>query len=73
MKIQSVNEAFSMEPAWYQVGTKCNGIIIKEIKRTIRPISNDLYECYEGYDKDNNVLFSLLATSANVTYEKEEK
>ena len=80
-KIQSITEAFSMQPMTLYVGQKvgnCNPLSgeiaeIKEEQINIM-INGELkpHDVYRGYGPDGNIIFIYLANSVNVYYAYKE-
>lgn len=68
--IQSVTEAFSMQPSGFLVGGRV-GIgttIVKEIK--MEKIAQTKFVV--GYDENNNRLFEFRADAVNITFKSKE-
>jgi hypothetical protein len=68
-KIQSISEAYSMQPATLYVGMKLDGgrVIDKIIQEDVH-IEGDPFAYYVGYDKKGNRLFEYRKGTVNVHY-----
>ena len=75
-KIKSITEAFSMQPAYFQVyevrgnETCFNKSLIAEIKLQAEESAyiNEPDYYYIGYNFDGNLLFKYIAKTVNVQY-----
>jgi len=81
-KIQSITEAFSMQPVTLYVNQKvgtCTPItneVIEIKKEEVNiMIGGELksHDVYRGYDPDGNIIFTYLANSVNVHYAYKEE
>ena len=71
--VQSITEAFSMQPNCFYVGMFfTDGIKLTHIELEFEPNWPNGAEraeyVYHGYDCDGNILFEYLANTVNVTY-----
>lgn len=75
IKIRSITEAFSMQPATLYVGMTHSWLenekqtIVAKIVEEDVDIVGDPWPYYIGYDKDGNRLFEYKKGTVNVTYE----
>jgi len=67
--IQSICEAYSMQPYSLYVGQNLNKKIITKIVEEDVFINGDPYPYYVGYDKDENRLFEFRKDSVNVIFQ----
>lgn len=69
--IISVVCASQYQPVNYIVGNMVNGLIVDRIKINTMRINGDLYEHFCGYDKNDDMLFSINCLApCVVTYRK---
>lgn len=70
--VQSITEAFSMQPVCFYVGMNYNKSIVAIIalEKISIPVNGDPYEYqyYVGRDENGNKLFQYRAETVNVTF-----
>lgn len=67
-KIQSVSEAFSMQPSFWRVGQTVNGKKITSIKEEDIFDTGDPFSCYVGYYENGCKAFHIRKQCATVVY-----
>ena len=64
-KIKWVSEAYSMQPVYFAVGNKYDGVILDNIQLEVLDEHNNIYV---GYTSDNKKIFQIIAKASNVGY-----
>jgi hypothetical protein len=68
-KIQSISEAFSMQPMCLYVGGEINGYTIMKIVEEEVHIQGDPYTYYVGYSHSDKKIFEFKKGTVNVFYQ----
>lgn len=70
--INSITEAYSMQPCSFYVGGDWFGTTHRKIAKIVQEdvyINGDPYDYYVGYDEKGNRLFEFKKGTVNVTYQ----
>lgn len=67
-EIETITEAFSMQPSCYQIGTNMIGGKLAKISEEKRTVSGEKLDYYIGYDENFKILFECRKESMNVFY-----